>query len=89
MMSTNFCEWRELLCGLFVSSSFTDSLFSLTLVFSPKLGVVSGSKEDFSILDFDFVLFGRDYSPPSPPPPPPSVSCEEDLHGIRSLNTSC
>lgn len=61
---------------------FNPSLFS-------QIGVVSGSKEDFSILDFDFILFGRDYSPPSPQPPPPSVSCEEDLHGIGSLNTSC
>ncbi|KAI3904310.1 hypothetical protein MKW92_039276 [Papaver armeniacum] len=57
----------------------------------------------FSIIDVDDdqeegleleELFGRDYSPPSPPPPPPpthppSLSCERDLGGIGSFNTSC
>ncbi|KAF8400908.1 hypothetical protein HHK36_014211 [Tetracentron sinense] len=71
--------------GLFI-------LFNINPSFLSTIGVVSGSEEDFSIVDLDLDLFGRDYSPPSPPPPPPhppSVSCEEDLKGIGSLNTSC
>ncbi|KAJ9537317.1 hypothetical protein OSB04_030050 [Centaurea solstitialis] len=37
-------------------------------------------------------LFRQDYSPPAPPPPPPhppSASCEDDLGGIGSLDTTC
>ncbi|KAL0374445.1 UNVERIFIED_CONTAM: hypothetical protein Sradi_3360200 [Sesamum radiatum] len=52
------------------------------------------SKNDFSIIEYDYAtkLFRGDYSPPSPPPPsppphPPSVLCE-DLKGIGSLNTT-
>ncbi|XP_071713912.1 uncharacterized protein [Rutidosis leptorrhynchoides] len=42
----------------------------------------------------NFVDFHGDYSPPSPPPPsppphPPSLSCEDDLLGIGSLDTTC
>jgi len=36
-----------------------------------------------------FILFHQDYSPPSPPPCPPTVSCEEDLDGVGSLDTTC
>jgi len=39
-----------------------------------------------------FILFHQDYSPPSPPPPPPrppTVSCEGDLDGVGSLDTTC
>ncbi|KAA8523205.1 hypothetical protein F0562_009628 [Nyssa sinensis] len=64
--------------------------------FLSQLGFVSASLDDFSILNFDSDSnsFHGDYSPPSPPPPypaphPPSVSCEEDLKGIGSLDTSC
>ncbi|KAF8388896.1 hypothetical protein HHK36_025577 [Tetracentron sinense] len=69
-------------------------LSSINPSFFSTIGFVSGSEEGFSIVDLDFDLFGGDYSPPSPPPPPPqphlpSVSCEEDLKGIGSLNTSC
>ncbi|XP_027079701.2 uncharacterized protein [Coffea arabica] len=42
--------------------------------------------------DFDSFLFHRDYSPPAPPPPPPhppSVTCEADLGGVGSLDTTC
>lgn len=38
------------------------------------------------------ILFHQDYSPPSPPPPPPrppTVSCEGDLDGVGSLDTTC
>ncbi|CAH9106309.1 unnamed protein product [Cuscuta epithymum] len=38
------------------------------------------------------ILFHQDYSPPAPPPPPPhppSVSCEADLGGVGSLDTTC
>ncbi|OVA08499.1 hypothetical protein BVC80_209g237 [Macleaya cordata] len=72
------------------------NLFINPRIFSQFGVFVSCSKEDFSIVDFDFEsdLFGRDYSPPSPPPPPPpthppSLSCEDDLGGIGSFNTSC
>ncbi|CAH1451664.1 unnamed protein product [Lactuca virosa] len=37
-------------------------------------------------------LFHQDYSPPAPPPPPPhppSASCEFDLGGVGSLDTTC
>ncbi|KAI3804675.1 hypothetical protein L1987_26398 [Smallanthus sonchifolius] len=37
-------------------------------------------------------LFRQDYSPPAPPPPPPhppSASCEDDLGGVGSLDTTC
>ncbi|KAJ9555936.1 hypothetical protein OSB04_010550 [Centaurea solstitialis] len=37
-------------------------------------------------------LFRHDYSPPVPPPPPPhppSASCEDDLGGVGSLDTTC
>lgn len=62
------------------------------------LGFASASTADFSIIDneelADVLSCNGDYSPPSPPPPlppphPPSVSCEGDLNGVGSLNTSC
>ncbi|KAK9266622.1 hypothetical protein L1049_003574 [Liquidambar formosana] len=59
-------------------------------------GSASASNEDdfFSIIDFDLNSFHGDYTPPSPPPPslpphPPSVTCEDELKGIGSLDTSC
>ncbi|XP_042486737.1 uncharacterized protein LOC122066956 [Macadamia integrifolia] len=69
-------------------------VFFVNPSFFSQIRVVSASKEDFSIVHYDFDLFDHDYSPPSPPPNPPtpnppSVSCEEDLKGIGSLNTSC
>lgn len=42
--------------------------------------------------DSDALLFHQDYSPPAPAPPPPhppSVSCEDDLGGVGSLDTTC
>ncbi|XP_022749894.1 uncharacterized protein LOC111299144 isoform X7 [Durio zibethinus] len=50
--------------------------------------------DEFSIIAFDLDSFHGDYTPPSPPPPslpplPPSLSCEEDLNGIGSLDTVC
>ncbi|XP_071730346.1 uncharacterized protein [Rutidosis leptorrhynchoides] len=46
-----------------------------------------------SITDDEFgSLFRQDYSPPAPPPPPPhppSSSCESDLGGVGSLDTTC
>lgn len=49
--------------------------------------------DDFPISDdLDISLFHQDYSPPAPPPPPPhppSVSCEDDLGGVGSLDTTC
>ncbi|XP_057421303.1 uncharacterized protein LOC130715242 [Lotus japonicus] len=48
----------------------------------------------FSITDHEFESFYNDYTPPSPPPPPPlphppSVSCEDGLKGVGSLDTTC
>ncbi|KAI8531022.1 hypothetical protein RHMOL_Rhmol11G0105400 [Rhododendron molle] len=63
-------------------------LHSLILFPNPSS---SSSSHDFSIIAFDSV-FHHDYSPPSPPPPPPrppSVSCEDDLNGIGTLDTTC
>ncbi|KAK1417918.1 hypothetical protein QVD17_27054 [Tagetes erecta] len=37
-------------------------------------------------------LFRQDYSPPAPPPPPPrppSASCQDDLGGVGSMDTTC
>ncbi|KAL7602506.1 hypothetical protein Lser_V15G25631 [Lactuca serriola] len=55
---------------------------------NPNFGV-SSTIDESTILDFH-----GDYSPPSPPPPsppphPPALSCEEDLRGIGSLDTTC
>ncbi|XP_019051661.1 PREDICTED: uncharacterized protein LOC104588235 [Nelumbo nucifera] len=74
---------------LFVFHGF---IISTSPIFLSQIGFIYASTDDFSIVDSDFDLFGHDYSPPSPPPPPPhppSVSCEEDLKGVGSLNTSC
>ncbi|GFZ08497.1 hypothetical protein Acr_20g0003050 [Actinidia rufa] len=59
---------------------------------SSSIDLVSASPVDFSIIGSDWDLFQQDYSPPAPPPPPPhppSVSCEDDLGGIGSLDTTC
>ncbi|KAG9157031.1 hypothetical protein Leryth_009067 [Lithospermum erythrorhizon] len=41
----------------------------------------------------DLLLLHQDYTPPAPPPPPPRppsvLSCEEDLGGVGSLDTTC
>ncbi|KZV42014.1 hypothetical protein F511_14328 [Dorcoceras hygrometricum] len=40
----------------------------------------------------DGLLFHQDYSPPaplSPPPHPPSLSCDSDLGGVGTLDTTC
>lgn len=47
---------------------------------------------DADDVDSSLVLYHHDYSPPSPPPPPPhppTVSCEGDLDGVGSLDTTC
>ncbi|KAJ4959336.1 hypothetical protein NE237_026447 [Protea cynaroides] len=71
---------------------FHGLIFIINPSFFSPIRFLSASKEDFSIVPYDSDLFGHDYAPPSPPPPPPhlpSVSCEEDLKGIGSLNTYC
>lgn len=55
---------------------------------------VFASGHEFSILTSNFDSLYSDYTPPSPPPPPPlpdlpSLSCEEDLKGTGSLDSSC
>ncbi|XP_052209356.1 uncharacterized protein LOC127812870 isoform X2 [Diospyros lotus] len=60
---------------------------------SSSLALANASLDDFSILGVDSdLLFHQDYSPPAPPPPPPhppSVSCEDDLGGIGTVDTMC
>nr|XP_016504944.1 PREDICTED: uncharacterized protein LOC107822879 [Nicotiana tabacum] len=60
----------------------------LFLVFFVNPLSISGYSDD----DSELILFHQDYSPPAPPPPPPhppSVSCEDDLGGVGSLDTTC
>lgn len=50
--------------------------------------------DEFSIIGYGFDAFHSDYTPPAPPPPsqpqhPPSLTCEDDLFGTGSLNTTC
>lgn len=59
---------------------------------NPCLGF--DSEDEFSINGFDFDALRGDYTPPAPPPPappphPPSLTCEEGLRGVGSLNTMC
>ncbi|PKI68525.1 hypothetical protein CRG98_011074 [Punica granatum] len=59
----------------------------LALILNPRTVLAA-----FSVSDSDELLFHQDYSPPAPPPPPPhppSVSCEDDLGGIGSLDSAC
>jgi hypothetical protein len=68
--------------------------FSFLLPFAFASASDSQSHHDFSIMDSQFDSFYSDYTPPSPPPPPPephppSLSCEEGLKGIGTLNTTC
>ncbi|KAL0015634.1 hypothetical protein SO802_002703 [Lithocarpus litseifolius] len=78
------------------SSSYTFRLFLLSFLLTIN-HTLCFTNYEFSILGFDDHLldaFHGDYTPPSPPPPPPpphppSLICEDDLHGIGSLNTSC
>ncbi|KAF5481918.1 hypothetical protein F2P56_002530 [Juglans regia] len=78
------------------SSSPTFHFFLLSfLTLSAINACLSEDSDDaFSIIGYDFDAFQGDYTPPSPPAPPPpphppSLTCEDDLYGIGSLNTSC
>ncbi|GFS43868.1 hypothetical protein Acr_00g0087450 [Actinidia rufa] len=77
------------------SSHVFHILILLTLTSPNFLGFVSSSiDESPSDNDNDWFQYHGDYSPPSPPPPsppphPPSVSCEEDLKGVGSLDSVC
>ncbi|KAK4745542.1 hypothetical protein SAY87_011854 [Trapa incisa] len=64
----------------------------IALLLNPTTVIAAYPESDPSSSDFDEILFHQDYSPPAPPPPPPhppSVSCEDDLGGIGSLDTTC
>ncbi|XP_025012285.2 uncharacterized protein LOC8265115 isoform X1 [Ricinus communis] len=68
-------------------------LIGVIVIINPCF-TTNDSHDDFSIIGSDIVSFHGDYTPPSPPPPSPpphapSVSCQEDLNGIGSLNTVC
>lgn len=59
------------------------------LVFASPSSILCSGDSDF---DSDFLLLHQDYTPPAPPPPPPhppSLSCESDLGGVGSLDTTC
>ncbi|KAL8504009.1 hypothetical protein ACS0TY_022659 [Phlomoides rotata] len=61
----------------------------LALIFSSPSSILCSGDWDF---DSDILLLHQDYTPPAPPPPPPhppSLSCESDLGGIGSLDTTC
>ncbi|EOY30581.1 Uncharacterized protein TCM_037740 isoform 2 [Theobroma cacao] len=67
-------------------------IFFFIFTINPCFSVVQ--IDEFSIIAFDVDSFHGDYTPPSPPPPslpplPPSLSCEEDLKGVGSLDTVC
>ncbi|GAV62168.1 hypothetical protein CFOL_v3_05692 [Cephalotus follicularis] len=71
-------------------SIFNILLILFTLNLTRSLSVKLDDDEFSSIIE----AFDGDYTPPSPPPPPtpphpPPLSCEEDLGGIGSLDTSC
>ncbi|KAK6161920.1 hypothetical protein DH2020_001761 [Rehmannia glutinosa] len=66
----------------------------LLLSISANPSSIVASEDSGLDLDFDsdILLFHQDYTPPAPPPPPPhppSLSCESDLGGIGSLDTTC
>ncbi|KAJ0491311.1 hypothetical protein HanIR_Chr12g0562491 [Helianthus annuus] len=77
-----------------MNSMATTRIFCLVIVvisvLNPSL-FVSSTIDEF---ESSILVFHGDYSPPSPPPPapsphPPSLSCEEDLGGTGSLDTTC
>ncbi|XP_073315602.1 uncharacterized protein [Primulina huaijiensis] len=66
----------------------------LSVFANPSLILMSSADagSDFDEMDSDVLLFHQDYTPPAPPPPPPhppSLSCEYDLGGVGSLDTTC
>ncbi|KAL0311911.1 UNVERIFIED_CONTAM: hypothetical protein Sradi_5590400 [Sesamum radiatum] len=64
----------------------------LSIAANPS-SILAFAESDFDLdFDSDILLFHQDYTPPAPPPPPPhppSLSCESDLGGIGSLDTTC
>ncbi|XP_023757599.1 uncharacterized protein LOC111906089 [Lactuca sativa] len=65
---------------------------SITTLFSSGLGLDDLEGYDSDLGGKFINLFHQDYSPPAPPPPPPhppSASCEFDLGGVGSLDTTC
>ncbi|KAK3009003.1 hypothetical protein RJ639_013595 [Escallonia herrerae] len=64
----------------------TTTTTTTTTLTNPSSTTSSAADEEFA------ALFHQDYSPPAPPPPPPhppSVSCEDDLGGVGSIDTTC
>ncbi|KAL3844214.1 hypothetical protein ACJIZ3_001617 [Penstemon smallii] len=58
-------------------------------IFKNHSSIIASADLDF---DSEILLFHQDYTPPAPPPPPPhppSLSCESDLGGVGSLDTTC
>ncbi|KAL8209856.1 hypothetical protein R6Q57_006588 [Mikania cordata] len=84
--------------------SFSITVLILFVVIVMKLVLINGRLDlddgDGDGYDSDLIgsgeafgnLFRQDYSPPAPPPPPPhppSASCQDDLGGVGSLDTTC
>lgn len=66
-------------------------LFSIVVVVTNSASITGNDGDGYDNDEFGR-LFRQDYSPPSPPPPPPhppSASCEDDLGGVGSLDTTC
>lgn len=64
----------------------------LSVCANPRLIAAAADSDSDLDFDSDILLFHQDYSPPAPPPPPPhppSLSCESDLGGVGTLDTTC
>lgn len=68
------------------------AILLLSICANPS-SILALAESDFDLdFDSDILLFHQDYTPPAPPPPPPhppSLSCESDLGGVGSLDTTC
>ncbi|KAK9699806.1 hypothetical protein RND81_08G196700 [Saponaria officinalis] len=54
--------------------------------------IFDADDDESRLMSSGMSLFHQDYSPPAPPPPPPhppTVSCEGDLDGVGTLDTTC
>ncbi|CAA3006768.1 uncharacterized protein LOC111368658 isoform X1 [Olea europaea subsp. europaea] len=72
------------------SSRFSSNLHPIVLLLILLFPISAASLD--SDFDSDLLLFHQDYTPPAPPPPPPhppSLSCDGDLGGVGSLDTTC
>lgn len=76
------------------SSQQSRCMVMFVLAVSLGLRLISSYSDADDVDESDLFVFRGDYSPPSPPSPslpphPSSLSCERDLNGVGSLDTSC